>query len=76
MKHYFLFGEAACFDYGNGGTDGVIAAINNEETTEEFSLFVFEDGVTAPVDLLYAYSGNGDYSCITEEDYNRLLEYQ
>ena len=39
---------------------------------EDGMVFVFEDGITSPAELLNAFSGYGDYSCITEEEYEKL----
>lgn len=72
-KYYFLFGQDAC------------AAYSQREDFEEFkeaydqedfncTLFVYEDGVTSPVDLLSEFYGKDDYICLTKEEYEELKE--
>ena len=73
MKHYFLFGESAVEIYGEDGVDALIEQ-NEEEYLGSTEVFVFEDGITSPADLLCAFNGYGDYSCITEEEYEKLKD--
>jgi len=73
MKHYFLFGETVVKIYDEEGVDALVQK-NEEEYLDSAMVFVFEDGVTSPADLLCAFNGYSDYSCITEEEYEKLKD--
>lgn len=70
MKTYFLFGEDACSIYSEDGIDGVVVAYEDNSITYE--TFCFDSEKNAPVELLEAFCGYGDYCVITEEEYNQL----
>lgn len=72
MKHYFLFGKSAVEIYDENGIEFLV-----ERTADEYisgAVYVFENGVDHPAALLAAFNGYGDYSCITEEEYEMLKD--
>lgn len=71
MKHFFLFGKNACAAIAEENVNGLLEAYENN-AVDSIDLFVFEDGVTTPTDLLGAFCGHEDYYCLSEEEYNAL----
>lgn len=67
---YYLFGEDAVEEYNENGIDGVVKRY--EADTLTYSMFKFQNGVTHPAELLYEFSGWGDYMLISEEEFNKL----
>jgi hypothetical protein len=73
-KSYFLFGGEACSTYLNAENGIPEFAETYEQKSFSATLFVWEDGVTTPTDLLGAFCGNDDYICLTEDEYDQLKE--
>jgi hypothetical protein len=71
MKHFYLFGKNACAAIAEENVNGLLEAYEND-AVDSIELFVFEDGVTTPTDLLAAFCGHEDYYCLSEEEYNAL----
>lgn len=69
---YFLFGEAACKEYDEGGVDAVLSMRVNHGI--DYGLFVWDEQNNQPQDILYPYNGWGDYYIITKEEYERLIK--
>lgn len=67
MKKYFVFCKRAVMALEDDNLDGVVEAIDDLEG----DLFVFEEGVTQPHDLLAAYS-NCDYAYLSDEQYIKI----
>lgn len=67
MTHYFLFGTEACRIYFEDLDINEVI----EKCGDDFDVFKFEVGGN-PTELLHAYSGWGDYCCITKEDYETI----
>jgi len=67
--YYFLFGGMACTTYLEAETLDVFKEVYIQEGFS-VDLFIFEEGLTTPFELLNAFMGNDAYTCITEEDYN------
>jgi hypothetical protein len=72
-KYYFLFGADSCASYSQKE--------DIQEFTESYNdngfsatLFIYQEGLNTPVELLAVYSGNEDYICLSEEEYNELKE--
>jgi hypothetical protein len=71
-KHYYLFGSEACTILDNEGIDTLIDKINNEDFTEFDTRC--HSVLDNPADLLFQVMGWGNYSVLTEEEYNKLHE--
>lgn len=71
MKHFYLFGKNACAAIAEENVNGLLEAYEND-AVDSIDLFVFEDGITTPTDLLAAFCGHEDYYCLSEEEYNAL----
>lgn len=73
-KMYFLFGKEASEMYFNGEplTEILRAA---EDGEIEYDLFIFEQGITNPADLLHFYTQRnwGDYCVIDSKDHFEIL---
>lgn len=70
MKKYFLFGSTAvaklyCLEAGDDEAEAL--------REEDFAVYLWDEFST-PNELLYEFSGWGDYMEISEELYNKLLE--
>jgi len=65
--YYFLFGGMACATYLE--TMDVFKEVYEQEGFS-VDLFIFEEGLTTPFELLNAFSGNDAYCSITKEDYD------
>jgi len=70
-KYYFLFGGDACSSYSQKEDIQEFEEAYNQENFSA-TLFLYEEGVNTPVDLLAEFSGNEDYICLTEEEFNEL----
>jgi hypothetical protein len=69
MKHYFLFGGEVCRELMDGG---IKAAIKCAKTQSDWAVFVFEDGITTPEELMEAADGWSNWACLTEKEYKKL----
>lgn len=69
MKHYFLFGGTICNILQN---DGLKAAVKYAKSNSDWYVYVFEDGVTTPYDLLCWYDGYNGWCCLEEKEYKKL----
>jgi len=69
MKHHFLFGSDICRELNDGG---IKAAVKYAKNDSGFGLFIFEDGITTPFELLEAAQGWDDYACLDEKELKRL----
>lgn len=72
-KMYFLFGQEASSMYFNGEpAEDILKKAEDGEL--EYDLFVFEQGITNPVDLLYYYSVRNwsDYAVLEREHFEIL----
>lgn len=70
-KTYYLLGEAAVGLYENEGIEALIEASQNNSGTG-FGLFCFIEGETSSIELMEYANGWYDYTCITEEEYQKL----
>lgn len=68
-KLFLLFGEDACRAYDYDGVDELETEI--EENNISYSIMEVNADTTI-ADVLQEYSGWGDYSFISEEDFNRI----
>ncbi|OEY71970.1 hypothetical protein [Salegentibacter salarius] len=70
MKKYFIFGKRAVLALEDGDLDGVVEAIDDLEG----DVFIFEEGVTQPHDLLAAYSNWTDYAYLSDKEYSEIAD--
>lgn len=66
MTHYFLFGQEACLHYNEGDINQII--LNGLL----YDVAKFEYGIDNVLKLLYEYTGWGDFTEITKDDYELL----
>lgn len=70
MKTFYLFGEDAVRTYQEKGIDGLNKYI---QEGNGYATFVFEEGVTKSWELAENLIGWNDYTTLTEEQFNKLL---
>lgn len=72
-KFYFLLGEWAVKVYNEEGIDVLINS-HNMGNAGDCALYLYDENVNTPYDLVANTQGWFDFAELTEEEYSRILK--